>query len=90
MNVLQVSWSKIVALFAFGARLAQYCQEHQMQGLVLDVASHLSQFAVERLTPFLKQHGGWVSFFLQAYSFFILRIFFIIIVIIIISVYFVW
>ena len=27
---------------------------------MFDVASVLSQFAVERLTPFLRQNGGWV------------------------------
>ena len=59
----QISWSKIVALFAFGARLAQYCQERDMPVLVFDVASNLSQFAVEKLTPFLREHGGMGSDF---------------------------
>ncbi len=58
---LQVTWSKIVALYAFGARLAQHCSEHRMNDLVYDVASNLAQFAVERITPFLKRNGGWVS-----------------------------
>lgn len=57
----QVSWSKIIALFAFAARLAQHCDEQNQKTRVLDVASNLSQFAVEKITPFLRQHGGWVS-----------------------------
>ena len=57
----QVSWSKIIALFAFAARLAQYCEENNLGTMVFDVATNLSQFAVEKLTPFLRQHGGWVK-----------------------------
>ncbi len=56
----EVSWSKIVALFAFGARLAQHCQENHLQGMVADVVEHLASFAVENLTPFLRDNGGWV------------------------------
>ena len=58
--LFQISWSKIIALFAFAARLAQYCEQHELESLVFDVAVSLSQFAVERLTPFLRQNGGWV------------------------------
>ena len=60
---LQVSWSKVVALFAFAARLAVFCREHESRigaDRVFDVAYVLAQFAVERLTPFLKRNGGWV------------------------------
>ena len=59
----EVSWAKIVALFAFAARLALHCSEHADLGgdaRVFDVASALAQFAVERLTPFLQRNGGWV------------------------------
>ena len=57
----QVSWSRIVTFFAFGARLAQYCVEHQMNELVIDVVAIMSSLAVDRLTPFVRDHGGWVS-----------------------------
>ena len=57
----EVTWSKIVALFAFGARLAQHCREHHMEDLVEDVAVSLATFAHERITPFLQSEGGWVS-----------------------------
>merc|ERR1719158_1030257 len=41
-----ITWSKIVALFAFGARLAQHCRENpSLVGLVEDVATSLSEFA---------------------------------------------
>ena len=57
----EVSWAKIITLFAFGARLAQHCEEANLSSLVYDVASNLSQYAVEKLTPFLKAHGGWTT-----------------------------
>lgn len=56
-----VSWGKIVALYAFAARLAQYCVEENMTNIVFDVATNLTEFAVDRLTPFLREHGGWAT-----------------------------
>ena len=56
-----VSWSKIVALFAFGARLGQYCRANNMEDLVEEVALSLAAFAKERITPFIQEEGGWVS-----------------------------
>ena len=52
-----------MAFFAFAARLAAFCREHESRigaDRVFDVAYVLAQFAVERLTPFLKRNGGWV------------------------------
>ena len=57
----QISWSRIATFFAFGARLAQFCVENQMNDLVIDVVTSMSQLAVEKLTPFLRENGGWVS-----------------------------
>ena len=57
----QISWSRIATFFAFGARLAQFCVENQMNDLVMDVVTSMSQLAVEKLTPFLRENGGWVS-----------------------------
>ena len=57
-----VSWSKIVALFAFGARLGQHCRANNMEDLVEEVALSLADFAKERITPFIQDEGGWVSF----------------------------
>jgi hypothetical protein len=55
-----ISWSRIIALFAFGARLSQYCNERNLSDLVYDVATNLAQYAVDKLTPFLREQGGWV------------------------------
>jgi len=54
-----VSWSKIIALFAFGARLGQYCRETGMEELTDVVAGSLAYFARERITPFVREQGGW-------------------------------
>ena len=56
-----VSWSKIVALFAFGARLGQHCRQNDLGDLVEEVANSLASFARERITPFVREEGGWVS-----------------------------
>lgn len=55
-----ITWAKIVALFAFGARVAQHCSNNHMDDLVKDVADCLAEFAVEKLTPFIREQGGWV------------------------------
>lgn len=55
-----VSWSKIVALFAFGARLGQHCRQNGLADLVEEVANSLASFARERITPFVREEGGWV------------------------------
>merc|ERR1719222_1023880 len=54
-----VSWSKIVALFAFGARLGQHCRESGRDELSEEVAGSLAFFARERITPFIREQGGW-------------------------------
>ena len=59
-NQGHVSWSRIVTFFAFGVRLAQFCVDNEMPDLVIDVVSNMSRLAVDKLTPFLKDQGGWV------------------------------
>ena len=56
-----VSWSKIVTLFAFGARLGRHCRENHQDDLVEELAANLASFANERISPFVREQGGWVS-----------------------------
>ena len=56
-----VSWSKIVTLFAFGARLGQHCRENYQDELLEEIAANLAAFANERISPFVREQGGWVS-----------------------------
>jgi len=55
-----VTWSKIVALFAFGARLGQHCSKTPgLEELVAEVAASLAEFSRQRLTPWVREQGGW-------------------------------
>ena len=39
--------------------------------MVIDVVSSLSHVAVDKLTPFLKDHGGWVRIYFLSIKFFL-------------------
>ena len=56
-----VSWSKIVTLFAFGARLGRHCRDNHQDELLQEIAANLATFANERISPFVREQGGWVS-----------------------------
>lgn len=55
----EVSWAKIVALYAFGARLGQYCVDQDLDDLLEPISSSLAQFTIEHLGPFISSQGGW-------------------------------
>jgi len=89
----QVSWGKVIALYAFGAHLARHCAAAAAAAAGSNVSSGknphapgsdcsknanagscsssslvrhniaciLAQFAVKKLTPFLRAHGGWAT-----------------------------
>ena len=59
-----ISWSKVVALYAFAARLGQFCIEHNMEDLLGSLTESLTRFSLEYLSSFLQSQGGWVSHFL--------------------------
>jgi len=54
-----ISWSKIVALYAFAARLAQFCVEHSLDNLLSNLTDSLIRFSLEYLSSFLQSEGGW-------------------------------
>jgi len=56
----EISWSKIVALYAFGARLAQFCAENDMEDLLRDISESLARFSDEHLAAYILAQGGWV------------------------------
>lgn len=56
----QITWSRIATFFAFGAKLAMYCADNGLEDLIIEVAAQLAHHAVEKLTPFLRDNGGWV------------------------------
>jgi len=55
----EINWSKIVALYAFGARLAQFCQENEMEDLLKEIASSLARFSNDHLLAYIQEQGGW-------------------------------
>ena len=59
----EINWPKIVALYAFGARLAQFCQDNDMEDLLLEISHGLARFSNEHLITFIQEQGGWVSCF---------------------------
>ena len=59
-----ISWSKVVALYAFAARLGQFCIEHNMEDLLGSLTESLTRFSLEYLSSFLQSQGGWVSYYL--------------------------
>ena len=56
-----VTWSRIVALYAFGGQLAIHCKEKGMEDLASAVSAYVGGYAKKVLTPFLTSRGGWVS-----------------------------
>ena len=56
----EINWSKIVALYAFGARLAQFCQANEMEDLLREISDSLARFSNEHLAAYIESQGGWV------------------------------
>merc|ERR1711872_927344 len=55
----EINWSKIVALYAFGARLAQFCQANEMEDLLREISDSLARFSNEHLAAYIESQGGW-------------------------------
>ncbi|XP_020904924.1 bcl-2-like protein 2 isoform X2 [Exaiptasia diaphana] len=56
-----VNWGRIVALFTFGGRLAQFCARNGMQHNVDDVEQWLGDY-ISGLSSWILKQGGWESF----------------------------
>ncbi|KAK3875273.1 hypothetical protein Pcinc_019871 [Petrolisthes cinctipes] len=56
---VMVTWGRIIALYAFGARLAMYCQEKEIKDFCGTIAFFLGTYAAEVVTPFVIKSGGW-------------------------------
>lgn len=55
-----VNWGRIVALYAFGGKLAVYCDQHNMRELVDLVIDWVGKF-IGGLSAWIEKEGGWVS-----------------------------
>lgn len=56
-----ITWSRIVALYAFGGQLALYCKEKDMEDLAYTVAVLMGNYAKEILAPYVASIGGWAK-----------------------------
>ena len=56
-----INWGRIVALFAFGGKLAVYCDQHNMKDLVSSVTEWVGRY-VGGLSDWIENHGGWVRY----------------------------
>jgi len=55
-----VNWGRIVAIFAFGAKLAQYCMGNGLQQDVDEIVEWVGNY-ISSLSEWICAHGGWVS-----------------------------
>ena len=55
-----VNWGRIVAIFAFGAKLAQYCIRNGLQEDVDEIILWVGNY-ISSLSPWIHSQGGWVS-----------------------------
>lgn len=56
-----VSWSRIVAVYAFAGALAYDFTQAGDTRFVRSVADWMGHFSAKRLSPWIRQNGGWVS-----------------------------
>ena len=56
-----VNWGRIVAIFAFGAKLAQYCMGNGLQQDVDEIIAWVGNY-ISSLSEWISAHGGWVSY----------------------------
>lgn len=56
-----ITWSRIIALFAFGAQLALYCKEKGFAEYASNIGAFMGKYVADTLGPFVKEKGGWVS-----------------------------
>lgn len=55
-----INWGRIVALFTFGGRLAQFCARNGMHDSIGDVQQWLGDY-ICGLSTWINRQGGWVS-----------------------------
>ena len=55
------NWGRIVAVYAFAARLARYCVDENMNDYCPQIATYLGDYVAEHLAEWIAENGGWVS-----------------------------
>ena len=62
----EVNWGRLVALFAFSGKLAEWFLEQQEVGIVENIVVWLADTISEN-QEYIDQNGGWVSFIMTIY-----------------------
>ena len=62
----EVNWGRLVALFAFSGKLAEWFLEQQEIGIVEDIVTWLAD-TISDNQEYIDQNGGWVSFIISIY-----------------------
>lgn len=59
----KINWGRIVALYAFVARLAKHFADHGLDSdeYTTTLASYLGDYVVDKLHDWISLQGGWVS-----------------------------
>lgn len=55
-----INWGRIVAIFAFGAKMAQYCATTGLQQEVEEIIVWVGNY-ISGLSNWIHSNGGWVS-----------------------------
>lgn len=56
-----INWGRIVAVYAFGAKLSQYCMRNGLEEDVAEVVLWLGNY-ISGLSAWIQAQGGWPSF----------------------------
>ena len=62
----EVNWGRLVALFAFSGKLAEWFLEQQQVGIVENIVIWLAD-TISDNQGYIDQNGGWVSFIMTIY-----------------------
>ncbi|KAA0204052.1 hypothetical protein HAZT_HAZT010677 [Hyalella azteca] len=54
-----ITWSRIIALYAFGAQLALHCKEKGFVEYASHIGAFMGKYVADTAGPFVKQQGGW-------------------------------
>ncbi|ESO88195.1 hypothetical protein LOTGIDRAFT_234736 [Lottia gigantea] len=58
----QINWGRIVAVYAFAARLANYCRQKDLNDCPEKVSLYAGKYVGSKLGKWILDHGGWDAF----------------------------
>ncbi|XP_071965226.1 apoptosis regulator BAX-like [Antedon mediterranea] len=57
-----VNWGRVIMVYVFGARLAQYCVENNLDDQVETLIKYTGEYVALRLSSWINKQGGWDEF----------------------------